>query len=235
MNSLFNAAPYCLACKLLYNVFESANPHLFNTYARLDAGKKCYWTQNMVTSFAAIVMCCMAVKTISEVGFDDFWATSAFGKETFRFYLGYMWADTNVMIRNWRAWPAPRITFMHHAVTVLGCAMIDARPAAHGFTALILLGEITTPFLTQLYFFAEAGMKSSPLYGLSGILVVVLWVPFRIVSIGWVHKRMVEMRPTLLPYSIDVYIGCLSAVYVLQWYWLYRLVMGVTKHYKKRA
>jgi hypothetical protein len=233
MNSLYNAAPYCLACKVLYKVFESVNADLFTTYAVLDAGKKCYWTQNMVTSCAAVVMCCMAVKTIMEVGLDDFWATSSFGKETFRFYLGYIWADTDVMLHNWNSWPAPRITFMHHAVTVVGCAMLDARPAAHGFTALILLGEITTPFLTQLYFFAESGMKSSPLYGLSGIAVVVLWVPFRILSIGWVLRRLIQIRPALP--SIDVYIGCLSAVYVLQWYWLYRLVMGVAKHYKKRA
>ena len=235
VESFNKVLPYIAFCQALYTTFECLNPYLFETFNTLDAVKKCYWTENMVSSAVSVVLCCMAAMTAAEIGFNDFWATSALSTATIRLFLGYLWADSLVILKNWSAWPTPCLTLFHHMVGLLGGNIVEAYAGCHGIASIVFFSEITTPFITQMYFFTEAGMKATSLYALNGAFIFVFWFLFRILSFGWVLWRLVSLRSEVAPFPIHGGIVLFSAGYALQVFWFYKIVLGALKMFQKAA
>lgn len=229
----YNVLPYITICQALYTVLETVNPYVFETFNTLDAAKKCYWTQSMVTAAVSVVLSCMAGTTVAQLGLKDFWATSPLSTALFRFFMGYIWADSLVILKNWSAWPTPSVTLIHHVVSLIGGSILDSYSACHGLSAVVVFAEITTPFITQMYFFTEAGMKATALYAVNGAFIVVFWFLFRICSLGWVLWRLFALRLEVAPFPIYGAIACLSATYALQWAWFYKIVLGALKLFTK--
>lgn len=209
------------------------NPRLFSTYKTLDSSAKSYWTASMISSIMAVVVCCMASQTFNELdAANDFFTKSATTTKTIYIFLGYLMCDLVLSIIYMASWPRWQVILLHHIVGLVSMCTIVTSTFGHGMAMCMMATEITAPFVNQIYFFTTSGMKASPLYTVNGIIVVLLYFPFRILNMLWIAWRCYAMRDQLIRIpilSLHVIVWSWVIIYVLQVIWFRKIVQGALK------
>eukprot|EP00933_Yihiella_yeosuensis_P079549 TRINITY_DN9246_c1_g1_i1.p2 TRINITY_DN9246_c1_g1~~TRINITY_DN9246_c1_g1_i1.p2 ORF type:complete len:106 (-),score=9.91 TRINITY_DN9246_c1_g1_i1:173-490(-) len=95
--------------------------------------------------------------------------------------------------------------------------------------------EITTPFVNTRWFLDKAGMKEHKIYLVNGLMMMFIWLIFRIViyNLSWV--RLYQQREGLMALpvvNIITFLGCYITGTVLQSIWFMKMVKGARKALK---
>lgn len=214
------------------------NPRLFTVYTTLDASEKSYWTASMISSIMAVVVCCMAFQTIDELdAANEFFTKSVTSTKTIYIFMGYLMSDLVLSIIYMASWPRWQVIILHHIVGLASMGAIVTGEFGHGMAMHLMLTEVTAPFVNLIYFFNTSGMRSSPLYTVNGIIVLILYFPFRILNMTWLAWRGYVMRDQvrLIPVlSIHIVVWCWTVTYVLQLVWFCKIAQGALKLLKKK-
>lgn len=88
---------------------------------------------------------------------------------------------------------------------------------------------MTTPFVNQRWFFAQAGI-SGLIYQLNGIVLCTLWLLLRIMFCAWtVFTPATRTLFGLEGWRSKTMMACFCGGYALQWFWGYKLFRGLLK------
>ena len=215
------------------------NPRMFATYKTLDSSAKSYWTASMISSIMAVVVVCMASQTFYELdAANDFFTRSETSTKTIYIFVGYLMCDLVLSIIYMSAWPRWQVILLHHIVGLASMCVVVSSTFGHGMAMRMMATEITAPFVNQIYFFTTSGMKASRLYTVNGIIVVLLYFPFRILNMTWIAWRCYVMRDQLsrVPLlSLNIVAWSFVVTFVLQILWFHKIAQGALKLLYKKA
>ncbi len=94
------------------------------------------------------------------------------------------------------------------------------------------LCELTTPFINARWFMDKAGMKSSMLYLVNGLIMLVSWFLLRVLLFGYMGWRIVVMWDqimTLTGVQKSAVIFAYTVGYGLQLFWFKKILRGALK------
>eukprot|EP00042_Codosiga_hollandica_P055399 m.774448 g.774448 ORF g.774448 m.774448 type:complete len:287 (+) comp59105_c0_seq6:1-861(+) len=144
------------------------------------------------------------------------------------FSIGYFWYDFSLLhVFHSILWEPP--VFLHHAI----CAIVF--PLTFVFfgvylPSFMLVMEASTPFVNLRWILSNLGLKSSRLYTINGITMVIVFILVRPVLFCYFYYRLYVSTETIRdqnPFFIATVTISLSAGAALNYYWSYKMVSGI--------
>lgn len=220
------------AWQALYHFLGAVNPYLCAKYSTLDAANKSFWNESMVSSIMSVLLCGMAAQALLES--SDPLTNTPSHRSTLHAFVGYLCSDLFLSIRNVFQWTGAKANILHHSIAIGTMVHVGTSSAGQALLMHMILAEFSTPFVNQLYFLDTLGMKSSRLFVINGASIVVFWFIFRILNIGWVCWKTVELREEFrAAFNIDAMLVGALLIYGFQWVWFYRIIKGAAKMFRK--
>jgi len=229
---------YAILWHALFWVCYFAAPVLFVSVASLNEkkGEHGYWAASMTSTIHAILIFFLAVVALyqdtSLVTSDDFFVSTPLSLLTCRIFTGYTLADLCVSLyfnARWGGW-IPNVC--HHVCTFIAWYGMGAGSYAQGCSLLLIMCEITTPFVNQRWFFDKSGMKGGKVFVINGVLMLVFWFIFRIVGYFSVGFRIYAQRQGLITIptvEMILFLFCYVAGAGLMVLWFQKIVAGALK------
>jgi len=215
--------------------------HGFETFRKIERDKRGYWCSSMVSSFHAALICALSAQILWKdprlIMPDDFFFATPESRRVLQVFLGYIWSDLMLTLYYRKRWPGWMENIFHHLCIMATWSIFILTGCGQAVATVSHLCELTTPFVNQRWFLAEAGMKSTSTYFYNGIAMLVLWFVTRILLYSWAGLYLFKCLPqlqTLGTPATSVVISCYMAGLTLQYFWFYKIVRGALKSLKKK-
>jgi hypothetical protein len=209
-------------------------------YPALSTPDKNYWNASIASTFHA---CVVAYYALQRLFFTDgglsawtdekaFWRTDSVVTSLLPFFLGYIVADTTIILQHLSVWKANGPILAHHVMAAIGFGQVLLLGYGQGYAAAGFAMEITTPFVNLRWHLDKAGMsKGSRVYVMNGLVLVALWVLFRILFYTYMlfGGPPVHSRPELALWQKASMLLCFYGGWALQLFWGFKLVRGALK------
>ncbi|XP_035660736.1 TLC domain-containing protein 4-B-like isoform X1 [Branchiostoma floridae] len=143
-------------------------------------------------------------------------------------FLGYTVADLLVMATH----PAQYdfMMLVHHLMSVFGIVAGTVVPVLPYCSNLVFLQELSTPFVNLRIILYELGQKTSLLYKLNGVLMLVVFFSCRLATIPlWFQLSPLMETGELYTVGTALLItifGCMPVVSVFNLYWFSKMCKG---------
>jgi len=161
---------------------------------------------------------------------------SGFSYATLGFSFAYFVTDASVVCRRRISGP---VILVHHLMTATGMAAGLLTGIGHVLTCVLVMNEITTPFVNARWLLDKAGNKESSLYVVNGVVMAVTWFIARIlvfvpcfICAGWAWR---DTRGALSVGARSLLFVVPAFLLVLNLHWFSRILAGLRKHLTKRA
>lgn len=213
---------------------------LVPTVSSLPHGKQLYWHSSVVSSVHAIVVsafCVYSFMTEPQLKEDPIWGDSKTVKNSCAIVIGYMTADTIIMLR-YRQHVCDKFFLCHHAASVFAYFYVMTFGVYVYFANFRLMAEFSTVFVNNRWMMAEIGWKSSQLYFYNGVVLTAVFFACRILCMPqcWymiysIYNTEPFMKSETARY---VLISSCFALDILNVYWFYKLLKGVLRTLEQR-
>jgi len=193
------------------------------------------WNSRFVSNIHAVLSSLIALYCL----FTVYWPTSSnngiLSKSTssclflLAYSTGYFIYDLFIVASNY-----PHLggmeTIIHHTVSLVALIGSAVWEKCVVLLVVMMLTEISTPFVNQRYFLSKCGMKSSKMYTYNGLL---MWLSFGIVrmsSVFYLPYLMFSDSQTWCSFPFGWIIGVSIMVFsisALNIYWFYKITSGL--------
>ncbi|KAI5067993.1 hypothetical protein GOP47_0016338 [Adiantum capillus-veneris] len=233
-----------LACKTVYNVMKVVSP-LFPPYTRLSKSQKIEWDNRGFSTAHAIAISAASAYFvfISDLFKDD----APYGPIVFRNSVssqvvlgisgGYFISDLAMIL-----WFYPNLGgkeyVIHHLLSMLSLNLSFFNGEGSFYVYMVLLSEVTTPFVNMRWYLSSAGMKKSKAYAINGVLLFFGWMIARVLLFMYliihlyVHFDQVRQLSKGSYYCVLIVPPCLASMNIV---WFFKVAKGMLKTLSKRA
>ncbi|MCO5567086.1 hypothetical protein L7F22_020771 [Adiantum nelumboides] len=241
---LLSVSSGIIACKLIYSVMKASSPALFHAYSKLSKAEKIEWDNRAFSTCHAIVVSATAWYLLIFSGF--FQDNGPYGPVVFRSSLlsqmmlgvsvGYFLSDLAMILWFYPALGGKEYV-LHHLLSIISLALSLYSGQAHIYLYLVLLSEVTTPFVNLRWYLSMAGMKDSRVYVYNGILLFFAWLFARVLLFIYffthiyLHYDQVQQIFPLGFYFLFIAPPGLALMNIV---WLYKILRGLLRMLHKR-
>ncbi|CAH1248948.1 TMEM56 [Branchiostoma lanceolatum] len=153
---------------------------------------------------------------------------SSIVRHTVCILVGYTLADLLIMATH----PAQYdfMMLVHHLMAVFGGVAGTVDPILPYFSNIVCLQELSTPFVNMRIILYELRLKTSRLYKLNGVLMLVVFFTCRLATIPlWFrlspHMATGELYTVSMPLLVTIF-GCMPVASVFNLYWFSKMCKG---------
>lgn len=157
--------------------------------------------------------------------------TSCFSEAALGFSFAYFVVDAAVV---YHRRISGAVVVIHHLMTAAGMAAGILTGFGHLLICLLILNEVTTPFVDMRWLLDKTGNKGSSLYFVNGVLLTLTWFFARImvfvpcfVFASWAWK---DTEAALSVGVRSLLFTVPSFLFVLNLHWFGRILKGLRKH-----
>ncbi|XP_078621464.1 TLC domain-containing protein 4-B-like isoform X1 [Branchiostoma floridae x Branchiostoma japonicum] len=202
-----------------------------STFGKLSPKKQVVITNSVMALVHSVVVGGMSAYVFMYPGDvlpTTFWYDSAAVRHTACIFLGYTVADILVMATH----PAQYDLMMlvHHLMGVFGSMAGTVNPILPYYSNLVCLQEFSSPFINMRIILYELGQKTSLLYKLNGVLMLVVFFTCRLATIPlWFQLSPLMETGKLYTVGTALLItifGCMPVVSVFNLYWFSKMCKG---------
>ncbi|KAH9308972.1 hypothetical protein KI387_036883, partial [Taxus chinensis] len=177
-----------LICRIVYGIMKLMSPLYFKGYAKLTTIEQIEWNNRGFSTTHAIVVSTMSIYLLffSDLFYDDAedepttHRCSFFSSFILGVSIGYFLSDLAMIF-----WQYPSLGgkeyVLHHVLSMSAIGISLYSGEAQIYVYMILLSEITTPFVNMRWYLNLAGLKRSKVYAINGIALFCGWLLARII------------------------------------------------------
>jgi len=226
-------------------LFYVGNPvitaRFFPKVQSFDRGKQIYWYSSMSSTYNALLsgFLCLVAMFYEDFDHDPIWQDSVIVKSACAMVVGYVAADTILMMVYYKHMKDMGMLF-HHMASVYAYFYVMTYGTYVYFANYRLLAELSTPFVNNRWFLDVYGCeKTGRPYFWNGIILTTVFIICRIFTMPWYWYRVFSIYGTeayLRTGNIKyvLFISC-SVLDVLNVVWMYKLLRGVHKTLKLKT
>lgn len=233
-----------LACKTVYNVMKVVSP-LCPPYTRLSKTEKVEWDNRGFSTAHAIAVSVAASYFLffSDLFEDDapsgpvLFRSSISSQMILGMSLGYFISDLAMIL-----WFYPKLGgreyVLHHLLSMLSLSLLFYTGEGSFYVYVVLLSEITTPFVNLRWYLSIAGMKKTKAYMINGVLLFFGWMMARVLLFVYFfihlygHFDEVKQFSKASYYCLLLVPPCLT---IMNLVWFFKVAKGMLKTISKRA
>eukprot|EP00439_Symbiodinium_sp_Y106_P074878 s466_g14.t1 len=215
-----------------------AAPHWLPHFGCLDSakGEKAYWAASFTGLLHAVVLVVLCVMALLDkpdlLSSTDFFQETDMTQLCCQVFMGYILQDLFLSIYFGSAWPGWQTNLIHHVLVLVVWWQLTAGRYAQGPATVAMLCEFSTPFVAMRWFLDRAGMKSSTLYIVNGMTMLISFLIFRVILYSYMLVRIYHMQDGFL--RIPVLNRCLFLLgyfggAALQYFWFFKIARGAYK------
>ncbi|MCO5577544.1 hypothetical protein L7F22_031375 [Adiantum nelumboides] len=151
--------------------------------------------------------------------------------------VGYFISDLAMIL-----WFYPKLGgkeyVIHHFLSMLSLNLSFFKGEGSFYVYMLLLSEVTTPFVNIRWYLSSAGMKKSRAYAINGVLLFFGWMIARVLLFAYLlihlygHFDQVKQLSKGSYYCLVIVPPCLAAMNVV---WFIKVAKGMLKTLSKRA
>ncbi|XP_051131950.1 uncharacterized protein LOC127252000 [Andrographis paniculata] len=239
---LFSVSAGIIMCRAVFGFTSAFSSSFFKGYPKLSPQEKLEWNNRGCSTFHAIVV---AASSLYLLVFSDLFVdtetemminrTSTLSDTVLGVSIGYFLADLAQLVYHYPALGGMEY-FIHHGLSVFSIVLSLLTGQAQAYTLMILLTEITTPFVNLRWYLHVAGLNNSKIYILNGVALFIGWLVARILLFVYfsfhmfVHFDQVKAVFWLCFYTL-ITVPLSLAVMNLVWFW--KIAKGMTKTLRK--
>ncbi|XP_057865444.1 uncharacterized protein LOC131073095 isoform X1 [Cryptomeria japonica] len=231
-------------CRIAYGITKLTSLLYFKGYAKLTKMEQIEWNNRGFSTIHAIVVSAASIYLlfISDLFYNNDQDEPIILRSSFlsNFILGvsvgYFLSDLAMIF-----WHYPSLGgkeyILHHgfSMTAIGVSLYSSE--AQIYVYMILLSEITTPFVNARWYLDLAGLKRSKAYLINGIALFFGWLVARIILFifyfAHVHLHYDEVTK-VKPATFYCLFTVPSLLTFMNVYWFWRIARGCTKTLSKR-
>ncbi|XP_072019609.1 TLC domain-containing protein 4-B-like [Amphiura filiformis] len=170
---------------------------------------------------------------INWVAFSAFWGRSFISQLPLAITLGYIVADSIVMLHKFKFKDARPFLAHHFCTAVPYWFNITFGPLTY-FAVFRLLAEFSTPFVNQRYFLDVLGKKSTLGYVINGVLLTIVFFVTRIAVIPPYYREVYYVLANRSTLQLNwlyllVWVGGSVVLDVLNVWWFRKILRGAIK------
>lgn len=231
-------------CRIAYGITRLASQLYFKGYNKLTKMEQVEWNNRGFSTIHAIVVSGASIYLlfISDLFYNNdqdepaILRSSFFSNFVLGVSVGYFLSDLAMIF-----WYYPSLGgkeyIVHHAfsMTAIGISLYSSE--AQIYVYMILLSEITTPFVNARWYLDLAGLKRSKAYIINGITLFCGWLIARIILFifyfAHVHSHyneVLKVKPATF-YCLFIVPSLLTFTNI---YWFWRIARGCKKTLSRR-
>eukprot|EP00775_Hariotina_reticulata_P002189 gene2189-2507_t len=122
--------------------------------------------------------------------------------------------------------------FVHHGVALLSLLVAAQVRCMHVYLMLVLLSELTTPFVNLRWWLDKAGLKHLKLYTVNGLMLLLVWGVARVVLFVPFYLHVIQNWSTVrnIPlHALVLLVGVPLLLFGLNTLWFVKIVRGACK------
>lgn len=233
-----------LACKTVYNVMKVVSP-VFRPYMRLSKSEKVEWDNRGFSTAHAIAISAASyyLLFISDLFKEDtskgsvLFRSSVSSQVILGMSVGYFISDLAMIL-----WFYPKLGgkeyVVHHLLSMFSINWSFFNGEGNFYIYIVLLSEVTTPFVNIRWYLSSAGMKKSRVYAINGVLLFFGWMMARVLLFVYLfihlygHFDQVRQLSKGSYYCLLIVAPCLASMNLV---WFFKVAKGMLKTLSKRA
>ncbi|KAH7287194.1 hypothetical protein KP509_32G043100 [Ceratopteris richardii] len=233
-----------LACKTVYNLMKVVSP-LIPPYTRLSKLEKVEWNNRGFSTAHAIVISVASSYFLffSDLFKDDvphgpvLFRSSVTSQAILGMSVGYFISDLAMIL-----WFYPKLGgkeyVIHHAFSMLSLNLSFFSGEGNFYVYIVLLSEVTTPFVNLRWYLSTAGMKRTRAYTINGVSLFFGWMMARVLLFVYLfihlygHFDQVRKLSRGPHYCLLIVPPCLAIMNIA---WFFKIVKGMLKTLSKKV
>lgn len=143
---------------------------------------------------------------------------------------GYFLVDVCVLM--WHPEISSTEMLVHHVVALLSLAVAAQVHCMHVYLMMVLLSELTTPFVNVRWWLDRAELKGHKLYTVNGLLLMLVWGVARVVMFLPLYAHVLwnwDSVRQIPPHAIALLLGVPLLLFGLNTLWFIKIVRGAMK------
>ncbi|XP_019618103.1 PREDICTED: transmembrane protein 56-A-like [Branchiostoma belcheri] len=201
------------------------------TFKKLSPKEQVVITNSVMSLVHSVVVGGMSVYVFMYPGQvlpTVFWYDSSITRHAACIFLGYTVADLLIMATH----PAQYDLMMmvHHVMGVFGSVAGSVDPVLPYYSNLVLLQELSSPFMNMRIILYSLGQKTTHLYKLNGVLLLLVFFTCRLATIPlWFRLSPFMATGQLYTVSTPLLVtifGCMPVVSMFNLYWFTKMCKG---------
>ncbi|EPS63169.1 hypothetical protein M569_11619, partial [Genlisea aurea] len=227
-----------LMCKIVFDLTRVISASFIARYAKLNDKVKLEWNNRGFSTFHAIVVAAAALYLFL---FSDVFANSPDYPIVFRssplsdavlgVSLGYFLTDLAMILYQYPALGGAEY-IIHHGLSMYSILLSLLTGQAQFYILMVLLTEITTPFVNLRWYLDASGLKTSKLYIANGVALFFGWLAARIVLIAYffyhIWRHLDQVRK-VFPVGFYSLIGVPGLLFLMNVFWFWKIAKGMVK------
>lgn len=231
-------------CKIVYEMTRVFSSFCFKGYTSLSEDQKIEWNNRGFSTFHAILVAAISFYLLMLS--DTFEGNngnklivnerSILSDAAFGISIGYFLSDLGMII-----WLFPalggREYILHHGLSLYSIVLALVSGKAHFYILLVLLSEITTPFINLRWYLDNAGKKNSVAYLCNGVALFIVWLVARILLFIYffmhIYQHFDQVK-TIFPLGFYSLLTAPSLLAVMNLFWFSKIFKGMLKTLVRR-
>ncbi|XP_047960699.1 TLC domain-containing protein 4-like [Salvia hispanica] len=234
-----------LTCKLAYDMSQIISTFYSRNYNALTKIQRTEWNNRGISTLHAVFISIMSLYFVfwSELFSDK----SHSGLVTFRnssistfalgLSVGYFLSDLAMIC--WRYPSLGGLEYvLHHSLAAIAVAYAMYMGEGQLYTFMILISEVTTPWINIRWYLDVSGLKRSSAYIINGVIIFFSWLVARILLFGYMfyhvyrhHSQVMRMHTagSLLVFVVPVALAIMNVM------WFGKILKGLKKALLKKT
>ncbi|KAH6764849.1 TRAM protein [Perilla frutescens var. frutescens] len=234
-----------LTCKLAYDLSQLISTFYFRNYNSLTKIQRIEWNNRTISTLHAVFISIMSLYFVfwSEL-FSD---RNPSGLITFRsssistfalgISVGYFIADLGMICWRYPSLGGPEYV-LHHSLSAIAVAYAMYMGEGQLYTFMVLISEVTTPWINIRWYLDVCGLKRSSAYLINGVVIFFSWLVARILLFVYMfhhvyhhHDQVMQMHTAgfLLVFVVPV------ALAIMNLMWFGKILKGLKKTLTKKT
>ncbi|XP_057812131.1 uncharacterized protein LOC131026309 [Salvia miltiorrhiza] len=233
-----------LTCKLAYDLCQLISTFYSRNYNALTKIQRMEWNNRGISTLHAVFISIMSLYFVfwSELFSDQ----NHSGLVTFRnssistfalgLSVGYFLSDLGMICWRYPSLGGPEYV-LHHSISAIAVAYAMYMGEGQLYTFMVLISEITTPWINIRWYLDVSGLKRSTAYLINGVVIFFSWLVARILLFGYMfyhvylhHDQVMQMHTAgfLLVFVVPV------ALAIMNLMWFGKILKGLKKTLLKK-
>ncbi|KAL1537587.1 TLC domain-containing protein 4-B-like [Salvia divinorum] len=235
-----------LTCKLAYELSQLISTFYSRNYNALTKTQRMDWNNRGISTLHAVFISIMSLYFVfwSELFSDQ---NHSAGLVTFRnssistfslgLSVGYFLSDLAMICWQYPSLGGPEYV-LHHSLSAIAVAYAMYMGEGQLYTYMVLISEITTPWINIRWYLDVSGLKKSTAYLINGVVIFFSWLVARICLFGYMfyhvyrhHNQVMRMHifGSLLVFVVPVALGIMNLM------WFGKILKGMKKTLSKKT
>lgn len=234
-----------LTCKLAYDLSQLISTFYFRNYNSLTKIQRIEWNNRGISTVHAVFISVMSMYFVfwSEIFSDQnpagliTFRNSPFSTFALGMSVGYFISDLGMI-----CWRYPLLGgleyVVHHSLSAIAVAYSMCMGEGQLYTFMVLISEVTTPWINFRWYLDVSGLKRSTAYMINGVIIFFSWLVARILLFGYMfyhvylHQNQVMQMHTagfLLVFVVPAALGIMNLM------WFGKILKGLKKTLAKKT